>query len=75
MSQLEFYCGQVRQTKGLYHSIALKALRAYMKAIPEQYIIEAINKMGNPILLRALLEAGVNQRVQNALTARGEKLL
>ena len=75
MSQLEFYCGQVRSTKGLYHSMALKALRAYMKAIPEVYIIEAINKIGDPILLRAILEAGVNQRVQDAITARGEKLL
>lgn len=75
MSQLEFYCGQVRATKGLYHSMALKALRAYMKAIPEVYIIEAINKIGDPIFLRALLEAGVNQRVQDAITTRGEQLL
>jgi len=54
---------------------ALKVLRDYIKAIPEKYIIEAISRIENPILFRALLEAGVNRRVQEAIASRGEKLL
>jgi len=75
MSSLEIYCQRVRETKGIYHMQALKVLRDYIKAIPEKYIIEAISRIENPILFRALLEAGVNRRVQEAIASRGEKLL
>jgi len=65
---------KVVETRGLLHSLNLRALRRYIKEHTEEELEKEIRGMETAKQLRALWEAGLSSRLQGVLLERLEKL-
>jgi len=75
MSLLEFYARRAAETRGLLHLSNLSELRTYLKTTKTEEIIEAIERIEDPRLLRTLWEAGLNRFLQEAVLKRTKNLI
>lgn len=75
MSELETRLNNIAIAKGMIHLSRLAALRIYLKQVPDNDIILAINKITNLTLLRILWEAGLNATLQTAVLRRTDELI
>jgi len=75
MSLLEYYARKAAETRGLLHQSNLSELRTYLKTTKTEEIIEAIERIEDPRLLRTLWEAGLNKFLQEAVLKRMDELL
>ena len=74
MSALETYLKGCATTRGLEHINAIRALRTYIRLTSEEDITLAINRITDIMLLKHIIEAGVNARLQKAVTTRYDLL-
>ncbi len=74
MSALETYIRRAIETRGLEHAQAMRTLRWYMRSIPERELIRAISSITKTEYLRTLWEAGLTNRLQQAVTRRYDEL-
>ena len=58
---------RVVETYGLLHKANLRALRLYIKEHTEDELVKEIKDIREAPLLRALWEAGLSQRLQDAV--------
>lgn len=70
MSALELYATQIITTKGTLHLAALNALRSYIRLTTEADMITSINRITDPEILRALIEAGMRGATHKATISR-----
>ncbi len=71
---LRRYAIRVVETRGLLHQVTLRALRLYIKTHTDEELIKEIKDMETAPQLRALWEAGLNARLQEAVLGRLEKM-
>ncbi len=71
---LRRYTIRVVETRGLFHLVTLRALRLYIKTHTEEELIKEIKDMETARQLRALWEAGLSARLQEAVLERLEKM-
>lgn len=74
MSMLTRYVKRCKETRGIYHMMAVKTLRAYLKSEPEESLIGAILEITNDASLRILVEAGLKPPLLAAALRRSEEL-
>jgi len=74
MSALETYLKGCSETRGLEHINAIRALRTYIHLTPEDDIVLAINRITDIMLLKHIIEAGVNARLQKIVLTRYDLL-
>jgi len=74
MSALETYTKGAYEAKGMFHITAIRNLRMYINTTPEDKLIEEIDKINSTDLLRTIIEAGVNARLQLAVTRRYDEI-
>jgi len=74
MSSLIDICDSVAKSKGILHKAAIRTLRDYIKATPEEELTRVIISMNKPEHLRALWEAGLSIGLQHAVINRLETL-
>ena len=70
MSSLYDRAKAVAESRGLLHQRYLEVLRLHIKTSAEQDLIEEIKRMNNIDVLRALWEAGLSARLQQAVLDR-----
>lgn len=64
---------RVVETRGLLHSLNLRALRSYIKKGKEEELVKEITGMETAPQLRALWEAGLSNNLQGAVLKQLEK--
>lgn len=74
MSALETYLKGCVDTRGLEHINAIRALRTYIRLTSEEDITLAINRITDIMLLKHIIEAGVNARLQKVVLTRYDLL-
>jgi hypothetical protein len=74
MSALEELCRRVHHSRGMFHKLALEALRDFLNTTPEERLIEMISTFSSKVLLRHLWEAGLTRPLQEAVLKRYEEL-
>lgn len=57
----------VSESYGLLHQLNLRALRNYLKTTYEEELVEQVAEIKDTALLRALWEAGLSSRLQDAV--------
>lgn len=74
MSELIYYARRVAETRGFEHLACLEALRTYMRHHEERLLLQAVTQISEPKHIRALWEAGLPPRMQEAVLRRYEEL-
>jgi hypothetical protein len=74
MSALEYILEQCSALRGIEHINAIRTLRSYIRLTPEDEVVLAINRITNIMLLKHIIEAGVNARLQKATLTRYDLL-
>jgi len=75
MSALETYAKGAKEARGMFHIAAIRNLRIYMNNEKQVDLIQEIEHINDPDLLRTLIEAGLNAILQKVVTDRALEIV